>query len=238
MGPHPPHGRVAPRRRAGERRRPRADAAVAAGAARAELLPAARCRRAERSCSTRPSRAYERSLQLTQNRYDAGVVARADVVQAETQLKRRRRRRSTSACSARSSSMRSRCWSASRRRSFALAPVDAMPRACRRCPDRRCRPTLLERRPDIAAAERRVAAANAQIGVAHAAFFPTLTLSAERRLRRARRSASCCRCRAASGRSAPALAQPLFDAGLRSAQTRRRRSPPTTRPSRATGRPC
>ena len=77
---------------------------------------------------------------------------------------------------------------------------------------------LLERRPDIAAAERRAAAANAQIGVAEAAFFPTVTLSA---------TGGFASSTIANLFSAPArywsvgaaLAQTIFDAGLRKAQT-------------------
>jgi NodT family efflux transporter outer membrane factor (OMF) lipoprotein len=77
---------------------------------------------------------------------------------------------------------------------------------------------LLERRPDIAAAERRVAAANAQIGIAKAAYFPSLTLSGSY----GSRSADASQWFTAPARFwsiGPALAQSIFDAGLRRAQT-------------------
>jgi len=77
--------------------------------------------------------------------------------------------------------------------------------------------TLLERRPDIAAAERRTASANAQIGVAQAAFFPALTLSATGGLQNSVLGSLVSlpsRYWAVGG----TLAQAVFDAGLRSAQ--------------------
>jgi NodT family efflux transporter outer membrane factor (OMF) lipoprotein len=77
---------------------------------------------------------------------------------------------------------------------------------------------LLERRPDVAAAERRTAAANAQIGVAKAAYFPSLTISATGGYS----SADPSQWFTAPARFwaiGPALAQSIFDAGLRRAQT-------------------
>jgi NodT family efflux transporter outer membrane factor (OMF) lipoprotein len=75
---------------------------------------------------------------------------------------------------------------------------------------------LLERRPDIAAAERNMASANAQIGIATAAFYPNLTLSAQAGLE----STSFTKLFDASSRFwsvGPSISETLFDAGLRRA---------------------
>ena len=120
--------------------------------------------------------AYQRSLELTQNRYRAGVASAADVAQAQNQLK------STEAQLIEAQSSRAQLAHAlavllGRPPGLFSLPRTALlpeaPEAPAQLPSQ-----LLERRPDIAAAERRVAAANAQVGVARAAFFPALSLSA------------------------------------------------------------
>lgn len=120
--------------------------------------------------------AYEQSLALTQARYDAGVAGRTDVLQAQTQLK------SAQAQSADLTAQRAQLAHAiavllgeppSALTLAVQASLPPVPEVPPMLPA-----TLLERRPDIAAAQRRVAAAYAQIGVADAAFFPDLTLSA------------------------------------------------------------
>ena len=119
--------------------------------------------------------AYEKALELTSNRYNAGVVAKADVAAAQTQLK------STQAQAIDVGVQRAQLEHAIATligkppADFSLAPVTitlpqikipvALPS------------DLLERRPDIASAERKMAAANAQIGVAKAAYYPTISLS-------------------------------------------------------------
>lgn len=119
--------------------------------------------------------AYQRALQVTRNRYAAGVAGRVDVALAETQLE------STQAQAIDLGIQRAQYEHAiavligTAPADFQLKPVAGLPILP---PVPVALPSaLLERRPDIAAAERRVAAANAQIGVAQAAFFPALTLS-------------------------------------------------------------
>ncbi|HVO87660.1 MAG TPA: efflux transporter outer membrane subunit [Casimicrobiaceae bacterium] len=159
--------------------------------------------------------AYERSLTLTQNRYNAGVAARAEVVQAETQL-----------LGARASLVDIRATRAQFEHAVAILtgrpPANVTISTTETMPPIPDVPVslpsqLLERRPDIAGAERRVAAANAQIGVANAAFFPAISLSA---------NGGSAASTLGGLFSAPALfwslgaslAQLLFDAGLRKAQ--------------------
>lgn len=82
---------------------------------------------------------------------------------------------------------------------------------------------LLERRPDVAAAERRAAAANAQIGVAQAAWFPSLTLSADGGFRNGQ-FAELLTAPARFWSLGPALALTIFDGGARQAQVEQARA--------------
>jgi NodT family efflux transporter outer membrane factor (OMF) lipoprotein len=119
--------------------------------------------------------AFQRSYEVTQNRYKAGVAARVDVVQSETQL-----------LGAQANAIDLRVSRA--QLEHAIAVLTGKPPAnvtVEKVPFKVHIPeippglpsTLLERRPDVAAAERRMAQANARIGVAQAAYFPALTLS-------------------------------------------------------------
>jgi NodT family efflux transporter outer membrane factor (OMF) lipoprotein len=158
--------------------------------------------------------AYERSLELTRNRYAAGVAAKVDIVQAEVQLASAQAQLVDIGVGRAQLEHAIALLVGVPASSFTVAPaplVAALPAIPVGVPSE-----LLERRPDIAAAERSVAAANAQIGVAQAAFYPTLTLSAAGGYR----SASF-----ADWLTAPSwfwslgasLAQNIFDGGLRRA---------------------
>jgi NodT family efflux transporter outer membrane factor (OMF) lipoprotein len=160
---------------------------------------------------------YARSMQLTQNQYNVGVAAKADVVQAQAQLK-----------SAQAQAIDTGIVRAQLEHAIAVlvgktpadftitaAPLLAVipPPSPPGVPS-----TLLQRRPDIAAAERRMAAANAQIGVAKTAYFPALTLSAAGGYQ----SSSFADWISLPNRFwslGPDLAMTLFDGGARRAQT-------------------
>ena len=119
---------------------------------------------------------YQRVLEITQNRYNAGIAPRTDVLQAQTQL----------------SNAQSDLEGLQRLRAqlehaiavligeppsgFSISPIEWLPVV----PDvpMAIPSELLQRRPDIAAAERRVASANEQIGIARSAYFPSITLGA------------------------------------------------------------
>ena len=120
--------------------------------------------------------AFERALELTQNRFPGGIASQADVALAETQLE----------------TTRAQAVDLGARRApleHAIAVLTGKPPSALQMPSSPLASPppvipmglpsdLLERRPDIAAAERRIAAANADVGIAQAAFFPRLLLNA------------------------------------------------------------
>jgi NodT family efflux transporter outer membrane factor (OMF) lipoprotein len=121
---------------------------------------------------------YTRSLQLTQNLYNGGGAALADVAQAQAQLETAR----TQAADVRLQRAQSEHAIAvllGENPSAFHAEPNPLPTELTPPPiDPGLPSSLLERRPDVAAAERRVAAANAQIGAARAAYFPVFSLAA------------------------------------------------------------
>jgi NodT family efflux transporter outer membrane factor (OMF) lipoprotein len=161
------------------------------------------------------AQSYQEFLVLTRNRYAGGVASDSDVAQAETQLY------TTQAELVDVEVARSQL-------EHAVATLTGKPPAeltIPRAPIQVGPPeipvgvpsTLLERRPDIADAERQAAAANQQIGIAKAAFFPTLTLAATAGVE----SSSFVNWITWPSRFwtiGPQLAQVLFDAGKRTAQ--------------------
>jgi NodT family efflux transporter outer membrane factor (OMF) lipoprotein len=159
--------------------------------------------------------AEELSLKLTESRYRFGVAARADVVSAQAQLLSSQAQQVNAKIQRGILEHAIAVLVGQQPASFSLTPSSMradVPTVPAGVPS-----TLLERRPDVAQAERKVAAANAQIGVATSAFFPSLTLAGSENY---------------SGPSwthlisvpnriwsvGPALAETLFDGGLRRAQ--------------------
>ncbi len=119
--------------------------------------------------------AFQRNFQITTNRYNAGIIAKVDVLQAQTQLVSAR---GDEADLARQRAILEHAIAVligENPSTYSLAPASwspVVPEVPSIVPA-----SLLERRPDVAAAERRVVAANAAIGIQRAAFFPTLNLN-------------------------------------------------------------
>jgi NodT family efflux transporter outer membrane factor (OMF) lipoprotein len=158
--------------------------------------------------------AYEKNLQLTVNRYGGGVASKSDITLAQTQL-----------AGAKAQSTEMRIARAQDEHAIAML-TGQQPASLEIGPSTIATPPppipmyvpshLLERRPDIAASERQVAAANANVGIAETAYYPTLTLSASPGFL----STSIRTLLAYASRSwsaGPSLSETLFDFGRRGA---------------------
>ncbi len=131
---------------------------------------------AERELLDNNITAFRRALELTQNRFNGGLASRAEVAQAETQLHQTEAQRIDVDQARAQYNHAIAVLTGKNPEGYELpvAPLKRVPPVV---------PTgvpsqLLERRPDIAIAERRLAAANEQIGIAKAAFYPQLVITA------------------------------------------------------------
>ena len=171
---------------------------------------------AEKALLENSASAFQRALELTQSRFQGGISSQADVAQAETQLEQTRAQAVDveEQRAALEHAIAELVGKAPAALTITPLPLDAPP------PDipAGLPSDLLERRPDIAAAERRMAEASAQLGVARASFFPRLLLTASAGVE------STSLAKWLTGLSTfwtagPALAATVFDAGRRRAVT-------------------
>jgi NodT family efflux transporter outer membrane factor (OMF) lipoprotein len=159
---------------------------------------------------------YRKFLTLTRNRYASGVAAESDVLQAQTQMEGTRAQEIDIGIERAQLEHAIALLIGKPASDFSiplLTQASTVPSIPIGFPSQ-----ILERRSDIAAAERTVATANALVGVAESAYFPTLTLSASGSY------GSSALSRIFSSPNplwsvGPALAETIFDAGLRQAQT-------------------
>lgn len=161
-------------------------------------------------------KADELALKITENRYRVGVAARADVVTAQTQLLTAQSQQVNVAIQRATFEHAIAVLVGQQPAAFSIAPVAIrtdVPTVPTDVPS-----TLLERRPDIAQSERNVAAANAQIGVAKAAYFPSLSLTGSAQYESGGALSQLFRVPNQIWSVGPSLAQTLFAGGLHRAQ--------------------
>jgi NodT family efflux transporter outer membrane factor (OMF) lipoprotein len=165
--------------------------------------------------------AYQKALDLTQSRQTAGIASGLDIARARTQLQTAKAQVSTTAAQRAVLEHSIAVLVGESPSTFAIAPHTerlTLPDIPTDLPA-----SLLQRRPDVAAAERRTAAANASVGVARAAWFPTLSLNGSVGYASFERT-DWFKASNLFWSVGPGLALDLFNGGLREAQIRQARA--------------